>query len=223
MTITDQPPGMVAAMASSDAGRYPTFFANINALELPTGTEKAIKIGDRVEMLNDLTAQMLASDAYWIWFIGDAHSFAPGIVSDLLSRNAPIVAPLSVSAEAPHLPLVWDEAGTTMKLNEVIGPTSIIEVGGAILDGMLVRRAVFEEIAKDRSPFFYDVIEEMSSEDAVFCNRARKSGFDIRLDTSSRLSSLILSSVTPHSNGHTWSLDVRVGDVLKFDAPVRHK
>lgn len=216
------PPGTVAVAFSSDTGRYGSLFRNLNDLSLPEGSTKTFDTGPRIQILNSLVAEALKSaTSYWVWFISDEHGFKPDIVEALLSRGRPIVAPVSLEDEAPYAPRAWtDETNQLGKfeLGPVVGPASLIEVQGAYVTGMLIRRAVFEAM----DPPWFKLSGE-KSEDVFFCERARELGFEIVVDTSTRLSTYSLASVEPVHRGHRWELGVKVADDIDLTLPFKSR
>jgi hypothetical protein len=219
------PAGTVAVLFSSEAGRHSSLFKNLNDLKVPDGTVKTFWYGERDAALNSSVEDALASHSYWIWFISEDHAFEPDLLEKLLSREQPIVAPVVVENTAPYSAMAWTDIGSkgpvSLPLNDVIGPASMVEVRGATVTGMLVRRAVFEAMG---SPWFRRTqsLTENVSEDQYFCERARGLSFQTYLDTSSRLATLSDAAVMPTHKGDRWELSVGVGDNMKFTQPLRH-
>lgn len=221
------PLGTVAVAFSSEASRYSTLFQNLNALNLPEGSTMNFGTGTRWEVLNDLVARALEGKSYWIWFISEDHGFDPDILETLLSRDMPMVAPVVVEDKAPFSPKAWTDISANgepkpLLLNQITGPASMIEVRGANVTGMLVRRAVFEAMGP---PWFRmtQTLTESVSEDVYFNERARELGFQTFIDTSSRLSTLSDAKVLPAHRGGKWELVVDVGDDMNFAQPLRHQ
>lgn len=174
MSSTDRrgapdPPGTVAVLFS---GRHSRIFQTLNDIELPDGSVKTFwggSRGSRCQDLNDMVAEALRTRSYWVWFISEDYGFERNILMDLLSRNEAMVAPISVEGYDPYLPKAWNDVSdegivTPLQLNQVIGPASLIDVRGASVTGMLVRRAVFEAMA----PPWFRMTETMT-EDVYFC------------------------------------------------------
>jgi hypothetical protein len=224
MSTTDRrgapsPAGTVAVTFSSESARFASLFRDLNNLEITPGTVKIFESGPkRHVVLNRLVDQMLENGSYWIWFISEDHGFEPGIVQRLISLDEPMVSPVVVDDHAPFFPRAWTSKETPLLLNQVTGPTTLIEVEGATVTGMLVRRAVFESMV----PPWFRVSDELS-EDAYFCERAREMGFQIYVDTSSRLSTMSVASVSPTHKGGQWELAVDVGDDISVSLPIRHR
>lgn len=221
------PAGTVAVLFSSESGRYSSLFKNLNDLKVPDGTVKTFWSGDsREALLNNAVADALNGHSYWVWFISEDHAFEPDLLAKLLSREQPVVAPVVIESSTPFSAMAWTDIGpkgpVPLLLNEVVGPASMIEVRGATLTGMLVRRAVFEAMGP---PWFRRTqsLSENVSEDTYFCERARDLGFQTYLDTASRLATLNDASVTPTHKGDRWELAVGVGDDMKFTQPLRHR
>ena len=134
-----------------------------------------------------------------------------------------MVSPIVVEGQEPFLPTAWTavngKGGTTpLLLNQVIGPSSLIEVRGASVTGMLVRRAVFEAMG---APWFR--VTEDVPEDVYFCERALELGFQPYIDTESRLSTLSVAAITPRHKGDRWELGVDVGDDMHFTQMLKHR
>lgn len=228
MSSTDRrgapdPPGTVAVLFS---GRHSRIFQTLNDLELPDGSVKTFwggSRGSRCQDLNDMVAEALRTRSYWVWFISEDYGFERNILMNLLSRNEAMVAPISVEGYDPYLPKAWNDVGdegiiTPLQLNQVVGPASLIDVRGASVTGMLVRRAVFEAMA----PPWFRMTETMT-EDVYFNERAREVGFQAYIDTESRLSTLSVAAMTPQHKGGRWELGVDVGDDMHFTQPLKHR
>lgn len=217
------PAGTVAVTFSSDSGRYSSLFSRLNDLEIPEGTVKTFWWGQRHTALNDLVTDFLKSNSYWVWIISEDHGFEPNVLMNLLSRSEAMVAPIVVDNYAPFFPKAWtdlaaDGTETRLHLNDVTGPTLMKEVRGANVTGMLVRRAVFEAM----QPPWFRMSEEVS-EDLYFCERAKELGFQIYVDTATRLSTMSVSSVIPTHQGDKWELGVDVGEDINFSLPIKHR
>lgn len=218
------PAGTVAVLFSSDTGPYSSLFKNLNDLKVPDGTVKTFwRTQDRATTLNEIVEDALNGHSYWIWFISDAHAFEPDLLEKLLSREQPIVAPVVIES-ASLTPMAWTDVSPKgpvgLKLNEVVGPASLVEVRGATVTGMLVRRAVFEAMGP---PWFRRTqsLTENVSEDQYFCERAHELSFQTYLDTASRLATLQSATLAPAHKGDRWELAVGVGDDMKFTHPLR--
>lgn len=217
------PPGAVAVVFSAES-RYSQLFKDINDLKVPDGTVNIFKWGKRRhDVLNEVVAEALAGPAYWIWFINEEHGFKEDVLEMLLSRNEALVAPIVLDPFAPYHPRAWTDVATngTLKpflLDQVTGPTTLTEVRGASVTGMLVRRAVFEAMG---APWFR--MTEDLPEDVYFCERARELGFQVYVDTSSRLSTLSVAEITPTHKGNRWELAVDVGSDMNFSQALRHR
>lgn len=217
------PAGTVAVVFSSEVSRYSRMFATLNDLDTPEGSVKTFWWGARTQALNDAVAAALKTGSYWVWFISEDYGFDRDILTNLISRNVAVVSPVVVENYDPFLPTAWtdvDDNGVTkpLLLDQVTGPSSLIEVRGAFVSGMLVRRAVFEAMGE---PWFR-VTEEVS-EDLYFCSRALELGFQPYIDTESRLSTLSVAAITPRHKGDRWELGVDVGDDMHFTQPLKHR
>jgi len=217
------PLGTVAVVFSSEVSRYSRMFATLNDLNTPDGSVKTFWWGARCQALNDAVEAALKTGSYWVWFISEDYGFDRDILTSLISRNVAMVAPIVVEGYEPFLPTAWtavDGKGepVPMLLNQVTGPSSLIEVRGAKVTGMLVRRAVFEAMG---APWFR--VTEDVSEDLFFCERARELGFQPYIDTESRLSTLSVAAITPRHKGDRWELGVDVGEDMRFTQPLRHR
>jgi hypothetical protein len=217
------PAGTVAVVFSSEVSRYSRMFATLNDLDTPDGSIKTFWWGARCQALNDAVAAALKTNSYWVWFISEDYGFDRTLLTSLISRNVPMVSPIVIEGYAPFLPTAWTDVGTDgtttpLLLDQVTGPSSLIEVRGASVTGMLVRRAVFEAMG---APWFR--VTETVSEDLFFCEHARELGFQPFIDTESRLSTLSVASITPRHKGDRWELGVDVGEDMHFTQPLKHR
>ena len=220
MSKTQGPHGTVAVLFSSDAARYSAFTADLEWLELPDGSVKDFEFGaDATASRNALVQRAVERGSYWVWFISEDHSFAPDIVKTLLLRDEPIVAPIALSASAPFAPLAYRGVSRAsrrlpVRLDDVVGPGTMVEIDSASTSGMLVRRAVFEAMP---SPWFPEDVDD----ELAFCDAAREAGFAPFLDTSVRLGNRFTASMYPAYRGGKWEMSVSVGSEVEMSMPLR--
>ena len=214
------PMGTVAAIFSAEVSRYSRMFATLNDLDTPEGSVKTFWWGTRCQALNDAVSAALRTGSYWVWFISEDYGFDREILTRLISRNTAMVSPIAVENYEPFHPTAWtdDKGEKPLLLNQVTGPSSLIEVRGASVTGMLIRRAVFEAMG---DPWFR--VTETASADLLFCERARELGFQPLIDTESRLSTLSVAAITPRHKGDRWELGVDVGDDMHFTQSLKHR
>lgn len=212
--------GTVAVLFSSDAARYSSFSIDLEALQLPDGSVKDFEIGENAAAArNALVERALARGSYWVWFISENYSFAPDIITTMLSHEKQILAPIVLSTTAPVHALAYKGVSRAsrrleVKLDSVIGPGSLFEIESATTSGMLVRRAVFETLP---APWFSadDVDDEL-----LFCDAAMAAGFEPFLDTSARLGNRCTASMYPAHRGGKWELSVSVGNDIELSVPI---
>jgi hypothetical protein len=216
--LVDGPPGTVAVVFSSDAARFSAFTADLGWLELPAGTELDFAFGeDTATLHNDLVSKALKRGLYWVWFINEDHTFAPGTIASLLSRDEAIVAPIVLERKKPFYPHAYTDVGgepVRFLLNAVAGPGTMHEVARLTSSaGVLIRRAVFEALDP---PWFNDG-DDLSD----LCRRAMEIGIQPFVDTSVRLGNRLIGSFYPRYRGGKWELVAVVG-AAEFDLPIRH-
>lgn len=219
MADQGQGPGTVAVTFSSDAARYSDFTKDLEALELPEGTVKDFETSpDASAARNALVERALERGSYWIWFISEDHSFPPDIVTTLLSRDKQITAPVVLSTTAPVHALVYKGVSRAnrrlpVQLDGVIGPGTLIEIEAAVAAGLLIRRAVFEDLPK---PWFPNEVDD----ELLFCDEALRRGFEPFLDTSARLGNRCTAAMYPTHRAGKWELSVAVGDDIELSVPI---
>lgn len=210
----------MAVLFSSDAARFSSFTAELEALELPSGSVKDFETGpDASELRNTLVERAIERGSYWIWFISEDHSFNSGIVKTLLSCDKQIAAPVVLSTTAPVHALAYKGVSRANRpleipLDSVIGPGSLVEIDSATTSGMLVRRAVFEALPK---PWFPNEVDD----ERAFCDAARAARFEPFLFTEARLGNRCTASMYPTHRAGKWELSVAVGSDIELSIPIQ--
>lgn len=144
---------------------------------------------------NEVVRQFLASDASRLLFVDSDMTFDHTLIDRLAAHKKPIVSALCLGQDDPFDPsktfttirVVVD--GTLRKVPQEDLPMSgLIACDAVGAAALLVEREVFEALASrhpEPFPFFQETALDtgMVSEDIVFCMRAQAAGYDIYVDT----------------------------------------
>jgi hypothetical protein len=218
-------------MASS-VGRYDEFYTSLAGLDLPGTTHDGLNTVTGILKctsacvatgLNAACRAALADPArQWVWFLGDDHTFDPGLLVRLLNRNVDVVVPL-VAMRYPPYPTVlfkgpggpryaWVELPTTGMM-----PLPVGHVAGQA--GMLVRRRVLEVL---EPPWFRIGQYEPASlhEDIYFTESLSKKGITIHVDCDEMMGHLQVFDVQPSRSltGHWQPAIVASGGVEQISS-----
>lgn len=201
-TLLNQPtkfgPGMVGII-TGELTRYAGFWFHALAIPgaIPAGTAITGQIGSDIpEARNHLIEQMLATEAEWLWFVDDDHTFPHEIVMALLARNVDIVAPLVLRRQSPFWPIATGLDGNFLDLAKT-PPNELVPVMQCGTSGMLLRRKVVEALEDPWFTFVHDADGRRVSEDVNFCRMARAAGFEIHVDTSITMGHTTTATVEP--------------------------
>jgi hypothetical protein len=188
--MKDHPPGTVV-LPISDQLRFPDFFIDYSALEVPEGTKTSInRSASIVGNLNNSLLDM-PPEHEWAWFLADDHVFPSGLLMQLLDHEVDVIVPLCVKRTPPFQLVImreeteiWNERMNRnypgfipYKPEEV--PDEVFPVVAAGTAGMLVRRHVLDKIG---FPHFESTDGVYLNEDLDFCQKIRRAGFEILCD-----------------------------------------
>ena len=214
MAIED-PAGTIAVLFSSEAARYSGFMRDLDHVKAPPGTVKDFGIGpDRALLMDDIVERALAAGSYWVWFVDEDLAFDTDVLEKLLAAPDGIVAPIVLNREEPYYPDVFVGRHRTgelipLALNDIAGPDTAIEIIAAGTSGLLVRRAVFEEVG---ASWFAEGTEDLFT-------RALDAGFTAMAITSARIGTRLTATMRPAFVGGRWHVAI---DELGSSAPLRH-
>jgi glycosyltransferase involved in cell wall biosynthesis len=222
---TDKPVGTIGVL-TTEWGRSPRFwmcYAHLLA-RLPFVVQPIYKFSLNIaEARNEVVRAARDNGSEWVWFIDDDHQFPDSLLLELLARNVPIVQPLVLSRYSPFGPVAMGRATGDGKAHWKLALTPNmpqdgmkVEVVGAA--GMLIRRAVWETRA---DPWFTygEVQSDVTSEDMIFCRKARSNGFEVWVDLANRMSHLNIGEVWPmrQEDGTWYTRLIFGGQALDFE------
>src|SRR4030095_14500172 len=102
------PPGTIV-IPVSDQLRYPEFFMDYSALQVPKGTQVSIhRSGSVVQNLNE-SLRGIPDDHEWVWILGDDHVFPSGLLLHLRDGEVDVVVPLCVKRAPPFQLVIMKE------------------------------------------------------------------------------------------------------------------
>jgi len=202
--------GIVGVIAN-DFARSSLFTSCVWRLDIPDGWRKEMLIGgDWCEARNSLCRLVLDSeDAEYLWFMDDDHAFPPSMLKKLLAHDEAIVTPICLTRTHPFTPVQFIKKGEMMKLSEMDHDGLVeIEAGGCA--GMLIRRDVIEAI----EPPWFEYAD--TSEDILFCEKAKEKGFKLYADLGCRLGHITTAVVHPGIKDGKWKTGLTIGRDLNL-------
>jgi hypothetical protein len=141
-----------------------------------------------------MASEALAAGFAELLWLDPAVVFDPADVEKLRGLNLPVACGVYPWPGRRGLVCEFPAGTASVRFGRAGGPVPVLTCG---LGFALVRRAVFEAIAKQNppgSPAAYfaaptkdDAVTSRVAEDVAFCGRARSAGFDVVADTSIRL------------------------------------
>lgn len=223
-------------MASS-VGRFDEFYTSLERLDLPgttdgkvntvTGIVKCVSACVATGLNVACRALMDDPKREWIWFLGDDHTFDPGLLTRLLDRQVDVVVPLVAMRYSPY-PTVIFKGLTGVRYAWVELPTTglfPLPVGHIVGQaGMLVRRRVIEKL---EPPWFRIGQYEPDSlkEDIYFAESLHRGGITIHMDCDEMMGHLQVFDIQPSRDltGHWQPAIVASGTVGGNAAAVKTK
>ncbi len=224
---------VLCGIIANDAARFSEFWSCVLRLKVPAGSLKDQVIGgDWCSARNELARRCIEEEYDYLWFMDDDHSFAPDLLQKLLQASLdydlPIVNPLCTTRTAPFH-LVTYAANPDPESKDRYLPISLeglpgegiveLEAGGCA--GMLIRRDVLEATRTMyrgvEGEAGYELIEDQwfeytdTSEDIVFCEKAKEAGFKLYADLSARLGHITTAVIMPGIVDDQWITGVTVG------------
>lgn len=207
--------GSIVVPVKDDQARFNRFFLSLAALEKPAGTRVSTLTGGSVpETLNAFIQEHMHGD--FLLRIDDDHLFPPNMLTQLLSHDVDVVAPLTFTRKTPFFWTIFREKiepvsngiqytpdgvrelkgmpGWVTYDTDEVPPSGLFEVfatGGNIL----VKRHVLDAIG---FPWFENVTTHHLAEDLVFCDKIRAAGFKIHVDLDMPIGHLGTMSTHPH-------------------------
>ena len=207
-------PGTIV-ICTSGLTRYPQFWQAVMALETPPGTQMQVISSGVIHKNREEAAATFAGE--WLWFLDDDHTFEPDLLRRLLRHQAPVVAPLVLTRQAPFIPVMHNAPDQPHGLlrHRLLQPDDrgLIDVYATGAAGMLIRRSVFAQLD---APYFRPT---HLSEDLAFCERCHAKGIPIRVDADSAMGHLATVQIWPTHQRGQWLPQVRCSPTYQFAIP----
>jgi hypothetical protein len=183
-----QYPNGVISIASGFLGRYREFDVSLHHLLVPPGTHIQWGLGVYIAYsFNEGIREMLKTDAQWVWFLGDDHTFSPDLLLVLLRHNVDFVAPLVLRRSIPFRTVLCDskEKGFgSINIEDVQDWKGLVDISDKCIGnaGLLVKRNVFESMP---GPWYENgqTNPEYGGSDLWLCEKVRKAGFKMYCDS----------------------------------------
>lgn len=223
LTDSGHGPGTIVVAAAS-MPRYYEFQFSLDAVGAPVGSKQlVIRSCDITQNFNDGVKQMVGD---WVWFLGDDHSFEPGLLIKLLNHHVDIVVPITPCKSAPFMPCmmhgpedyneVWHEDMPLYHWSELSGTGLLPLPKGDFIGqaGMLVRKNVLDTLGY---PWFKcgQLDPGRLQEDLDFCHRVQQAGFTVYVDQDTILDHHYICGITARKVNGTWTPSLKFGkDVM---------
>lgn len=210
-----EPEGTICIL-TAEAGRFTRFWLSFAYLLALCGPVHLI-VKFNLNIAQARNEAFREAKGKWVWFVDDDHTFEPYLLHKLLGRNVPIIQPLVLTRVAPFSPVVMGQATGDNKAHWKIALTPNLPKDGMKVEvigaaGMLVRREVWEAIP---DPWFeFGAIQsDVTSEDMIFCRKARAAGFEIWVDLEHTMSHMNVGEIWPvRQEDGSWITRVIIGN-----------
>lgn len=203
---TGHPPGTIVITAASLA-RYAEFWLSVEALSVPYGTRLiAARGADIPHQLNEGVRRMTGE---WAWFLGDDHTFDPGLLMRLLDRHLDFVLPVVPRRDTPFVPCLmhgpvapnmrrysWTDLPTKGLFRLPVGDSA----GQA---GALVKKPVLDKLG---DPWFEggQLTPGRLMEDMYFIERMHDLDVPVYIDCDETMGHIANITIVPQKHGGRW-------------------
>lgn len=197
---------------TSEHGRYSRFWMSLLGLEVLTDMNFNFQMS--LNIADARNNVIRSSNAQWVWFIDDDHTFQPDLLSNLMKRNVDIIQPLVLTKNSPFGPVMMTKAvenkpgfyyRATLPEGGQKGLVPSLAVGAA---GMLIKRSVLDAVG---DPWFENAPGKIN-EDVNFCEKARAKGFKIWTDLDNVMGHLNVGEVKPSIIDGEWATEFTFGN-----------
>lgn len=210
---------ILIGVIANDFARASEFVASMLRMKRPAGSDLEFLIGgDWCSARNSLAQRTLDGGYTHLWFMDDDHSFSPDLLLQVAAWNKPLVTPICLQRVFPFAPVSYVKAPPELAHHGDFIPIDLsdhpggglveLEAGGAA--GMLIRRDVLEAVKRDTETPWFEYTDQ--SEDVLFCEKAKASGYTIWADLGARLGHITTCVVIPSfTEEHGWTTGLRIG------------
>jgi hypothetical protein len=198
--------GTVIVPAASLA-RYSEFWLALESLQVPYGTRLICARG--ADIPHQLNQGVRGMSGEWCWFLGDDHTFEPGLLMALLAREKDAVLPLVPRRDPPfspvllHGPLAPQMRPYWWTALPAEGLFQLPRNDSAGQAGMLVRKPVLDRLG---DPWFEGgkLTPGRLMEDMYFVQRLHDLGVEIWIDCDQVMGHIANLAVTPYRAHGRW-------------------
>jgi hypothetical protein len=219
--VVKEEKGLIAIVAQEQS-RYTKFWTSFSKVCAKMPNVGILwHVGNQLcKARNDAIQNAIKLNADWLWFIDDDHWFEGDIINRLLVHNVDLVGPLYCIRGYPFDPTartLGDDKYEIINIPES-GPPKLIEVGAIGTSGMLIRRKVWETVPY---PWFTvgHIHADQMAEDFSFCERVKKAGLKIHLDTATPLDHFMTAAVSIQYTNDKWCVVMDLGQNYKLALP----
>ncbi len=180
-------PGLIGISAPF-LGRYRECSMSLDRTRCPQDTGMNWHYGVSVTNSYNMAARYLIKheEFKWLWLLDDGFVFLPELWGKLAERNVDVVVPLTLRAEYPYAPRIYEDAAggyADVSAEWLRGQTGMVKLTDKTCkpQGMLIKRHVFEQL---EDPWFINGVtrpEELGS-GIWFCQQLHENGIDLYLD-----------------------------------------
>ena len=207
-------------MAAGSMPRYWEFQLSLDAVGAPAGTK--LHIERSCDITQNFNGGVKTMTGDWVWFLGDDHSFDPGLLMRLLNHNVDIVVPITPCKSIPFMPCmmhgpedvteVWHEDMPLYHWDELSGEGLFALPKGDFIGqaGMLVRKPVLDKIGY---PWFKcgQLDPGRLQEDLHFCHTVQELGYTVYVDQEVILDHHYICGMTARKVDGQWSPALKFG------------
>jgi hypothetical protein len=212
------------AIPTRDVGRYTYAEISRAILLTPPETMWDWEISTYLALSrNTLVQRALDNGAEWLFFVDDDQALRPDTLMRLLDHGKPIVSGLYLNRNRPFHPIAFSERledGTYAPIDLTALPREgLLQVQAVGAGCLLIHREVLEAIGENW--FQHGRVDDWdASEDIIFCEQARKAGFEIFVDLAVQVGHFAPTAVWPSWVDQEWAVGFSVADGLRLYCPI---
>lgn len=216
------------AMACTEI-RWTAFSICLAQLKHPPNTRQDWVISTDIPgARNNLVQRSLEMGSEWVLFLDSDQLFNSDLLLRLLSHEKDIVSALYVRRAGDHSPLAFSHRDPDTKLYAPIDLTELpgeglLKVRATGAGGLLIRSEVFRAIDSEPTWFEHGRVhgeDWNAAEDIIFCEKARRAGFDVYVDLGCQMGHIAPSAVWPTHIDQEWCLGFSVSDSTRLYVPI---
>jgi len=167
------------------------FMQSLMSLQYPQNCDVDINIVSGYQLpfsRNRIVQRAIETNSDYVFFIDADMVFSPDLLTNLLKHDVPMVNALAFRRTSPHYPCIfsWNEKESCYETMSYT--TGLLSVDATGMAAHLIKTEVFKKMkeANPDKPWYY-YRDDLFSSDLTFCENARMIGYEILIDTDTKI------------------------------------